>query len=388
MTHTIEQPKTYQEFLELFHDYAATLLRIQDQEVKEALRRRQIASDNLPSLGDAYKISVKLGATVPLERIEQPLLQQLEAAAYFIKNFHIGVLGQRTSLFQLYEIEFVIDTNIKYSFSFEAGKLLIQIPSWKISVLNRYLPYEKIKTLWNRGKHLDKASPFRRAWWVFNPIGEFRSNLRAILLLAVQKQILGIDKLLVELGFADVGDRESLALKDASGEIEIKDRTLPSASRNALITFLKTTVNDEKLGINLDLVLKNQDDETLGRLLGLVKKNLADPGQIEEILDAGVLTLQEAIQEEQSKVDVKMFGFVNVGNYHRIDVALNLSSGYLKRYIELIPRKAELKAIQFGFVNVYTIDDITVKPNFHGAMKLNFETLALERALKELQLVG
>jgi hypothetical protein len=78
---------------------------------------------------------------------------------------------------------------------------------------------------------------------------------------------------------------------------------------------------------------------------------------------------------------------VNVGNYHRIDVALNLSSGYLKKYVELVPRKVELKAIQVGFVNVYTIDDITVKPNFHGAMKLNFEAAALERSLRELQLV-
>jgi hypothetical protein len=83
-----------------------------------------------------------------------------------------------------------------------------------------------------------------------------------------------------------------------------------------------------------------------------------------------------------------MFGFVNVGNYHRIDVALNLSSGYLNKYIEVIPRKANIKAVLFGFVNVYTIDDITVKPNFHGGMKLNFETAALEKSLKELQLLA
>ena len=121
--------------------------------------------------------------------------------------------------------------------------------------------------------------------------------------------------------------------------------------------------------------------------MGYSKKNLADPGQIEELIDTGVFSLQEIIHEEKSKVDIKMFGFVNVGNYHRIDVALNLSSGYLKKYVELVPRKVELKAIQVGFVNVYTIDDITVKPNFHGAMKLNFEAAALERSLRELQLV-
>jgi hypothetical protein len=119
----------------------------------------------------------------------------------------------------------------------------------------------------------------------------------------------------------------------------------------------------------------------------LFKKNLADPGQMEELIDAGILTLQEVIHEEQSQVEIKMFGFVNVGNYHRIDVALNLSSGYLKKYVELVPRKALIKATLFGFVNIYTVDDVTVKPNYHGAIKLNFEAAALEQALRELQLI-
>ena len=55
--------------------------------------------------------------------------------------------------------------------------------------------------------------------------------------------------------------------------------------------------------------------------------------------------------------------------------------------IEVIPRKTVINATLFGFINVYTIDDITVKPNFHGALHLNFETIALEQALKELQLL-
>jgi hypothetical protein len=199
-------------------------------------------------------------------------------------------------------------------------------------------------------------------------------------LLAVQKQILGIDKLLVKFGLVDVGDNPSQPEKDDTA-------TTQSFKENA-IAFLKTTVKEDKLGVNLELTLKNQDEATLARLLDLYKKNLADPGQMEELIDTGVLSLQEVMTEEQSEVDIKMVGFVNVGNYHRIDVTLNLSSGFLRKYIEVIPRKAQIKAIQFGFVNVYTIDDITVKPNFHGAIKLDYETAALEQALRELQLAG
>ncbi|NEP53468.1 MAG: hypothetical protein F6K65_33600 [Moorea sp. SIO3C2] len=152
--------------------------------------------------------------------------------------------------------------------------------------------------------------------------------------------------------------------------------------------MIKNSVNEDKLGIDLEVVLKDQDEATLGKLLGLFRQNLADAGQMEELIEAGALTLQQAVFHEQSEIDIKMFGFVNVGNYHRIDVSLNLSAGYLKKYVELIPRKAVIKAIQFGFVNVYTIDDITVNPSFHGAIKLYWETAALEKSLQELSLVN
>ena len=46
-----------------------------------------------------------------------------------------------------------------------------------------------------------------------------------------------------------------------------------------------------------------------------------------------------------------------------------------------------MKAVQFGFVNVYTIDDVMVKPNLHRLVNIDFETAALERSLRELDLL-
>lgn len=376
MAQALNQTQNPEASLDVFQHYAAESLQNHEQEVREALTRRHIPLINVQSLGEAYKISLKLGDDISLKSIQKTVLQQIDAAAYFIRDFQIAVLGQRTSVFHLYEVEIQIERNIKYSLRFESGKLLIQLPYWQVSFLNRHLSYQELITEWNRGKHLSKGSPVRQLWWLFNPIGELRSNLRAMLLLAVQKRILGIDQLFVKFGPLDVGEYPKA---DVMGSQNFKD---------SAIAFLKQTVDEDKLGLNLDLVLKNQDETTLAQLLGLFKKNLADPGQMEELIDAGTLTLQEVIHEEQSQVGIKMYGFVNVGNYHRIDVALNLSSGYLKKYVELVPRKAEVKAVLFGFVNVYTIDDITVKPNFHGAMKLNFEAAALERALREIQLTN
>lgn len=377
---TLNRNQNTEYSLEFFNQYAADALRKQNYEVSEALKRRQVPAGKLRRLEDAYKISVRLKDDISLNSIKKQLLQQIEAAALFIRDFQISVLGQRTSIFHLYEIELQIGKAWGDLFSFESGKLSIQLPYWQVNFLNHQIPYQEIKTRWHRGNHLNRFSPTCRVWWLFNPIGEFRSNLRAMLLLAVQKQILGIDQLFIKFGLVDTGGSPSRTGNDG---VPIN----PGFKENA-IAFLKATVKEDKLGVNLELALKNQDEASLARLLGLYKKNLADPGQLEEIVDTGVLSLQEVITEEQSEVNIKMFGFVNVGNYHRIDVALNVSSGFLRKYVEIIPRKAQVKAVQFGFVNVYTIDDITVKPNFHGAMKFDFETAALERTLRELQLAG
>ncbi|NEO97532.1 MAG: hypothetical protein F6K58_02230 [Symploca sp. SIO2E9] len=344
----------------------------------ESLHRRQIPLSNISRLEDAYKISFEIANNISLNFIENQVLRQIEVAADFIRDFQIGILGQRTGIFQLYEIEIAIDHHLRKTLIFEAGKLSIYIPYCQSRFIGRYLQYQELKKLWNRGKHLAKDSPIRKLWWLFNPIGEFRSNLRATLVLAAQKQILGIDKFVLKFGLADLSDSDAQPPENLT--LDYKS----SSFKDNVIAFLKASVNEEKLGLNLELALKDQDDSSLIKLLNLYRENLTDSAQIEELIETSALSLQEVIHEEKSKVNLKMFGFVNVGNYHRIDVELNFSSGYLKKYVEIISRKAEVKAIQFGFVNVYTIDDITVKPSFHGAIKVNFEAAALERALREL----
>jgi hypothetical protein len=393
MNHILNSHPNPDSLLSFLQQYATDSLRRKNQDVIESLRRRRIDTNKIPSLENCYKILLKLGSNIPLESIEKQILEQIDAIADFIADFQIGTLGQPNTLFQIYEFEIVIDFHVQYALNFELGKFSIQFPYWHLNLLNRQLPYQTIKGIWNRGRHLNKFSPILRYWWLFNPLSEFRSNLRAMILLAVDKQILGIDKLFIDLGWSDTGDRKALVPKEETKENtensnNFGDHLVASAVRQRILSFLKATINEEKLRFNLEQVLGSQDEETLIKLFSSYKENLASPNQIEEILDAGILVLKEVIQEEQSQVDVKMFGFVNVGNYHRIDIALNLSSGYLKKYIEVIPRKSSTKAILFGFVNVYTIDDITVKPNFHGVMKLNFETAALEKSLKELKLLA
>ncbi|MCP2732131.1 hypothetical protein [Limnofasciculus baicalensis] len=365
--------------LEILNEYAVDVLRQEDWEVGESLKRRQIPMSQLRPLGESYQISLNLGQNFAVNSIREILQEQIKAVALFIRDFQIGVLGQRMSLFHLYEIELKLNNSLRYDLTFESGKLVIHIPYWQAIVLKRYLTYNEIKYYWERGLHLAKSSPSRNFWWLLNPIGEFRSNLRSMLLLAIQRQIEKIDKFFVKFGLMDDESKKSLLAGD--------DIVKSTKVKDSAIAFLKANTNRDKLGVNLDALLKDKDEATLLQLMGVFKKNLADAAQMEELIDAGSLTLQEEIQDEQSQVDVKMFGFVNVGNYHRIDLSLNVSAGYLKKYVDIIPRNTDVKAVQWGFVNIYRIDDITVKPNFHGAVTLNFETAALERALKELELL-
>lgn len=345
--------------------YGQGCLRSRNGEVKDALIRRNIPPDKVPPLERAYGIRLKLDDDLAVDRIRGCLEKQIDAIAQFLTTFHIGIFGQPTRLMPLYEVALMIEKRRKPKLSFDLGTLSLYLPYGKLR--SRYWDEEYLKTAWHQGKHLKNYYPrsLRQLWWLFDPIGMFRFNLRSVVVLAIQKQILGIDRLLMQISAPEP--------EKQSNESNFKSRA---------IAFLKQNVREDKLGIDLNIALNPYSDRALLQILKQYKENLRDPHNIEEILDTGSFILQDTLTKEQSRVNIKMLGFVNVGNYHRIDVELHLGFGYLRKYVEVIPRQTEVKALQLGFVNVYTIDDITVKPNLHTAVKLDFETAALEKTLQ------
>lgn len=367
------QAQSLDKLRQFFDGYAAQLINLQQQQVDEALKRRQVAPQESTRLEEIYKISLKLGKDIPLDKIKHKILQQLDAAADFIRDFHIGVLGQKTAYFQLHEIEIYMDYKIKSLFRFSSGKLLIHIPysAWWFDFYT--LTSQEIAIRWENGDQLHKLSPIHRYWWLLNPIGEFRASLRSMLKQAGQNQILKIDNLLDKFGLNRLGSKYNSA-----EEGRFKDEA---------IALLKDTVSSDKLGRDLTLILKNQSESMLLQLLSKYKHNLIDPRQREAMVEVGALTMQEAQQQEDSHVNIKMFGMVNVGNYHRIDVAINLNSGDLKKYVQPITRQIDINVVLWGMVNVYTIDDVTVKPSVHWSLAVDWETAALEKSLKELHLL-
>ena len=203
MANIAQKKQQNEELTAFFAEYAQGVLKSRDRQVRESLARRQVLTDRILPLDEAYQIYLKPGKNLALKPIKKYLICQIEAAADFLRDFQINILGQRTSLFPLYEIEFYISDNFRYSYQFESGKLAIKIPYWQVSSLSRYLQMEQLKTIWHQGKHLLPKSPLYKYWWLINPIGEFRSNLRSMLILAVQKQILGLDQLFIKLGLIE-----------------------------------------------------------------------------------------------------------------------------------------------------------------------------------------
>jgi len=350
--------------LQAFSDECAAIaLAARDAEVRAALARRQVLSDRLPNLAEAYHLVVQPGPQLARKRDARARLhQQVEAAADFLRDFQIAVFGQRTLMFQLYELTIQLGARGPKGYQFQAGHLTIARSPKPLTVT-------ALRRAWNQGRPLPKRSPVKNTWWLFNPLGEVRSNLKGALLFIVQRQVLGVDRLLARWGFLELP--ESV---DA-----------PPGFREQALAYLSDAVDRRKLDFDLEAAIADRSDRWLGHLLRRFRQHLLDPEAIESILDAASFSLQETLAQEQSNVKVALFGFVNVGNYHRIDVAVNLSSGFWRKYIEIVPRKADVRAWLFGFVNVYTIDDITVKPNLHQAVKLDFATAALEQAYRELR---
>lgn len=121
----------------------------------------------------------------------------------------------------------------------------------------------------------------------------------------MDKKILGLDKLLSEYDFVEQSGCKSQFSSNKIGDKSSFKHDLAGLQvRTAIIAFLKVMVNKEKMGGNLDQILKEQDETTLVRLLALFKNNLTDSNQIEEILSTGILIFKEMMEEEESKVHI------------------------------------------------------------------------------------
>ncbi|MEC4986878.1 MAG: hypothetical protein SAK42_22480, partial [Oscillatoria sp. PMC 1076.18] len=113
----------YRKKTQLLADYAQQVLSNFNSDVIATLNRRQVPTSKIVSLESVYQIEINLEDQVNLILIQAILKKQIEAVAEFLRDFHIAINGQRTSIFQIYEVEIKVKNYFQCNLSFLAGKL-------------------------------------------------------------------------------------------------------------------------------------------------------------------------------------------------------------------------------------------------------------------------
>lgn len=277
------------------------------------------------------------------ERLEA----QAAVAAAFLSDFHFRMLGANVSLLKVRKIKVCTGGRgpAEPTLSFDRARFEltlwigpkqptpIEVPSLRRNNLHPY-SLEELKQGWKDGDAFGKKyvvgdffdarkNPIRVYWKFLNPIGEVRTALRDGIRVA--------------------------ALKSAKAIADL--RTDGAAGlREKMLDLLEN-----------DAEVKAADDAKILTLAEKWQGKLESPESSEEMAVAALSkSLQSAIESKNTTIKRKQWGFVNVENFHKIDVSLTV--GDIPQYREMItvPDNLDIDVSQVGFVNVSTTDRVEV----------------------------
>jgi len=278
------------------------------------------------------------------ERLEA----QAVSAAAFLSDFHFRMLGSNISLFKLRKIKVCVGSHDVSAPSIAYDRARFQLTLYigpkqapNVPVLpirrNNLHPYtlDDLKEAWKNGDHFGKKyvvgdffdarkNPVRVYWNFLNPIGEVRTALRDGIRVAALKSASALR-----------------ALKDSEGAVGLKAKML------ALLG------DDAAVGAADAAKILNVTEAWVAKL--------EKPEAAEEMAFAALSSgLEHAIESSKTSVKRKQWGFVNVENFHKIDVSF--STGDVPQYRETVqvPDNLDIDVTQVGFVNVSTTDRVEV----------------------------
>lgn len=308
------------------------------------------------------------------------LVSQINEAASFLSDYHFRMLGQNHSLFKIRRV--VICTTSRHytspvmSFDRLKSELTLYTGPKRLALVGpsslrrdnlHPLSAKEIRAQWDDGEHWrkdisireivdSKKNPIRGYWNFLNPVGETRTLLREAIRAAGLKGLGGI--------------RERVA----TGNLQDWKRLIR-----------------EKLGRSIsemaDKKLEAAPEADVKKLLSKWEEKMASPDATESMAAASLIACIKKRMEKQKEVGIRrtQIGFVNVENFHQIDVSL--TTGDVKDFEEfvVVPEKLDIDVTQVGLVNVSTTDQVSVSVALSAlGSSETFQKATLASALKAL----
>lgn len=310
-------------------------------------------------------------------KYRERLLSQIDEVATFLSDYHFRMFGRNESLFKVRRVNICTIPVLHINPTITYDRLKAELTLW---VGPKHAPFippiparrnnlhpwtaKEIKDGWDDGDHWktdislreivdSKKNPIRGYWNFINPIGKTRVLLREFI---KKSAILG-HRSLVEL----LNARDVVALRK----------------------HIASTLGAPRKSVD------EATDETIQNVFSQWAAKLISAESGEKMAAGALISCIKKRMVKQEKIGIKrtQIGFVNVENFHKIDVSL--ATGDVLDFSEevVVPETLDIEVTQIGLVNVSTTDKVDVSVALAAmATPEIFQRASLKSVLKALKL--
>ena len=336
--------------------------------------------------------------------------RQFLAAANFLKEVHVSTRGQDLGFFHPKSIDFcpLAKMNNRNMF-YQSGTLTVGIDNPVGMEKYEAVSSKLLMDRWDRGdiftngdddegqifevlkdvkdkakdmitaklKGKDPRSEAKKLWFLINPIGKFRSDMRDLLqgrAMKLKREIIGAFKENALPEEKAITGQEVAAMPDQN----------PKVTRALLADYVEESVDQEKLKDELGEQTPRQwveslSDDEIADLKKIWTEQLSNASLTESIGQTIVEELQSPVYADDIEVNVHQTGGVAVENAHVITSNLSFAKANVKKFVApLVPRKMRFNVTQNAGVAVSTKDIVTsfatiIVPNSKIVESLSFQ---------------
>ena len=393
------------------NNYAADLLNYKGNERKKHNELQLQVDESFKAAGvtDAPPLSTYILKLGPLDECygesrndyslwwdshKEQIKEQIEQAAYFIRDFHLKMLGQTKGAFSFREVIICPEAKTGAKMRLDGYQLRIGVPytsfgNYKPIPNNAANGEVSLNSLWQMGAPVG-LDQFDKSWWsdlkaIFDKKEKAQRALGSVwqMLNPLSTVRVSIRKILHESG-TDIKSRISSILKSVGNNSAGLRAGLVDELIGSDIISSKS-IDQKQLPEDVMQIFSNLDDDGLVLLAKNWSCIATNTERRNEVESEATSVMQREMRSEKNyiKKDVRA-GLVAVVNHHRIGVNIQAGSGIFSRYmpVETARETRITTKVTAGLVAVDTSDDISVELNFGINLGKTMPTIAFELAVR------